>query len=212
MLCYQSEKHSNMELLKHSKLFIRQTHEVAEWFGFESRNKFQIMNESGQPVAFAAEQQKGIFGFLLRQMLGHWRSFDIHFYNSERQEFMIAHHPFRFIFQRLEIRNMRGETLGAIQQRFGFITKKFDIHDRTGQVVLEVRSPLWKPWTFPFIHMGNEVASVRKKWSGGISELFTDRDNFLVDYQDMKLSEQLRQLILAAALFIDLQYFEKKAN
>jgi hypothetical protein len=56
------------------------------------------------------------------------------------------------------------------------------------------------------------VATVEKKWSGLLTEAFTDKDNFAVKYDDPNLSNEERQLVLAAALFIDLQYFERKAN
>ncbi len=47
---------------------------------------------------------------------------------------------------------------------------------------MEVASSIWKLWTFPFIAGGAEVASVKKKWSGILSEAFTDRDKFQVEF------------------------------
>jgi len=77
---------------------------------------------------------------------------------------------------------------------------------------MEVASPFWKIWTFPFMARGAQVAAVQKKWSGLLAEAFTDKDNFLVDLGEGGLGENERRLVLAAALFIDLQYFEKKAR
>jgi hypothetical protein len=50
-------------LRHHRRLMVRQRFEAAELFGFESRNKYDIVSESGAQVAFAAEQQKGFMGF-----------------------------------------------------------------------------------------------------------------------------------------------------
>lgn len=201
-----------LSLSEHPKLLVRQLHEVAEWVGFETRNKYQIQSETGQAVAFAAEQQKGILGFLFRQFLGHWRSFEIHVYTLDRQLALGVWHPFRFWFQRLEVSDARGNRLGAIQQRFSILYKRFEVQDAQAGVLMEVASPLFKLWTFPFKKRGREVARVQKKWGGLLTEGFTDRDTFLVDFGHSELLESERQLVLAAALFIDLVYFENHAN
>lgn len=102
--------------------------------------------------------------------------------------------------------------LGAIQQRFAFITKSFDVEDARGKVRYQVRSGLMSFWTFRFTKHNQEVAVVQKKWTGLLSEAFTDKDNFVLSMTGPNLDEEDRMLILAAALFVDLQYFEKKAR
>jgi uncharacterized protein YxjI len=77
---------------------------------------------------------------------------------------------------------------------------------------MQVSSPFWRLWTFPFMTGGAQVACVQKKWSGLLAEALTDKDNFAVDLGDGALGEADRRLVLAAAIFIDLQYFEKKAG
>ncbi|HEX4923797.1 MAG TPA: phospholipid scramblase-related protein [Bdellovibrionales bacterium] len=202
----------SLELQPHSKLLVHQIHEVAELFGFETRNKYEILDESGRQVAWAAEQQKGFLGFLLRHFLGHWRSFTIQIFDAQRRPVILAKHPFRFFFQRLEIFDATGRPLGSIQQRFSILSKRFDVENERGMTLFEVASPIWRIWTFTFLHAGRPVATVAKKWTGALFELFTDKDKFLVDFSEGGLSESERKLILAAALFIDLQYFERKAN
>ena len=201
-------------LRNHRRLIVRQRRELAELFGFETRNKYEIASESGGVVAFAAEQQKGIAGVLFRQFLGHWRTFDILFFAPDRQAFLTAHHPFRWFFSRLEILDAGGRLLGAIQRRFSILTKRFDVEDANGRVIMQVASPFWRIWTFPFMSPGSgrEVARVTKKWAGLLSEVFTDKDNFAVEFLDAELGESERALVLAAALYIDLQYFERKAG
>lgn len=201
-----------MDMINSDVLIVRQKRELAELFGIETRNRYVIYDASGQELYYAAEQQKGFLGMLFRQFLGHWRRFDIHIFTPDRKPTLIAKHPFRWFFQRLEISTPDGRALGALQQRFAFFTKKFDIEDSIGHTVLRVRSPLWKPWTFPIQRLdGQEVALVRKQWSGLLKEAFTDADNFRVELSK-QLKPQERLLILAAAFFIDLQYFENKAR
>jgi uncharacterized protein YxjI len=197
-------------LAGHSKLTVKQSHELAEWIGFETRNKYRVLDEQERPVAYAAEQQKGILGFLLRQYLGHWRGFEIHFFTPERGKALVARQPFRFLFQRLEVSDAGGRPIGALQQRFSILKKRFDVQDPAGNVILKMSSPLLRIWTFPFLRAGKQVALIRKKWAGILAEALTDKDTFQVEY-DPALTEDERSLVLAASVFIDLRYFEHKA-
>jgi uncharacterized protein YxjI len=170
------------------------------------------MSASGQSLAFAAEQGRGFFGLMLRQLLGHWRRFELHFFTPDRQEFMHAVHPFRWYFEELEVTDSQGRSLGRVVKRFAILSKKFVVRDSTDQVLMTVASPIWKIWTFPFERNGRQVAVVKKKWSGLLAEAFTDKDTFSVEVQDASLNEDTRRLLLAAALYVDLMFFEKKAQ
>lgn len=200
-----------MNLLSHKQLMVRQRHEIAELFGFETRNKYEILDTNGQQVAFAAEQHKGIFNFLFRQYFGHWRKFDVSFFTPQKELFLIAKHPFRWFFERIEITDAAGIYQGAIQKRWAIFTKRFDLEDQHGKVFLECSSPFWKIWTFTYKWNGKEKASVKKKWSGVLFEAFSDKDRFMVEFADANLTNPQRQVILASAIFVDLLFFEKKA-
>ncbi len=202
-----------VSLTQHNQLIIRQRRELAELFGFETRNKYEICDEKNNVLGFCAEQNKGILGFLFRQFLGHWRSFELHFFDHQRNEFLKTYHPFRFIFQEFTVMDAQNNPIGRVHQRFGILTKKYDVQDTNGRLMFTMRSGLLSFWTFPFNNVaGFERAVVQKKWSGFFKELFLDADNFLITYKDPTLTEKERQLILAASVFTDLQYFERKAK
>ena len=59
---------------------------------------------------------------------------------------------------------------------------------------------------------GRQVAIVAKKWSGFLTEGFTDADRFRIEFGDSRLNAEERQLLLAAALFIDIHYFENRGD
>ena len=200
------------EIVKQRALVVEQRQELAELLGIETRNKYVVTGANGLMLAYVAEQQKGVSGFLLRQFLGHWRTFDVSFYEPNRDPALVAHHPFRWFFQRLEVSTADGRPIGALQQRFALLSKRFDVEDASGTVRITVSSPLWKIWTFPFMKGSKPVAVVAKKWSGLLNESFTDKDRFRVEYQDPMMTVDERLLVLAAAVFIDLQYFENKAD
>jgi uncharacterized protein YxjI len=200
------------EIVRHEALWIQQRHELAELIGFETRNKYAITTEGGAMLAYAAEQGQGMFAFLGRYLFGHWRAFDICVFDPARNKVLAAHHPFRWFFQRLEIRTGEGRPLGALQKCFSLVAKRFDVEDATGATRMTVSSPLWRLWTFPFMKGDRQVAVVAKKWGGLLAESFTDTDRFRVEFEDDRLTAEERQMILVAALFIDLQYFENKAD
>src|SRR5262249_44978418 len=121
-------------------------------------------------------------------------------------------HPFRWFFQRIEVSDAAGKPLGAMEKRFTVFHTHFIIENPSGEVLMEVDRPLWTPWTFTFRKQGTEVGQIKKRWSGLLKETFTDGNNFTVHFNASNLTKQDRQLILAAAFFIDINYFEKKAR
>lgn len=194
-----------------SEIHVVQRKELFELFGFETRNKYSI-EADGVPVAFAAEQGKGGLALLSRMFLGHYRTFELHFFDQARNLLVRAVHPFRWFLQRLEVLDQTGWSLGVIQQRFALFYKSFDVLDPSGQVLLRVRSPLFRPWTFELVRFDQVVARIEKKWSGVLTEMFLDADRFRILFLSPSLSREERVLILVAAVFVDLMYFEKKAN
>lgn len=193
---------------------IRQKKELAELVGFETRNKYEILDEKGQPLAWCAEKQDGFMGLLARQLLGHWRTFELTFFETDRRPALRALHPFRWFFQCLEVETAEGKPLGRLEQRFAVFSKRFDLHDPSGGVRFEMRSGFLSFWTFPVTDAfsGQRVAVIRKKWSGALREIFLDADNFQLELTSPSLTKDERLLLLAAAIFVDLQYFENKGG
>ena len=195
-------------LTQEDSLVIKQRREMIEFLGFETRNKYDVCTKNGQVIGYAAEQQKGILGVLLRQIFGHWRSFDINLYGMDRALQFVAHHPFRFYFQRLEVQNDTGREIGHLEREFAIFTKKFKMLDATGNEVCQMRSGFFKIWTFPFTRNGKEVARISKKWGGALTEIFLDSDTFLLEFLDPSLTADERAVLVSAAVFVDLLYFE----
>ncbi len=200
------------QLLSLSAVMIRQRRELAEFIGFETRNKYSIEDEAGAQIGFAAEQSKSLFGFLFRQVFGHWRSFDLHIFSADRQLECVARHPFRFFFQEISIIEPGGRELGKIVRRFSIFSKRFDLLDANGGEVLSVSSPLWRIWTFAFMRNGEKRALVQKKWGGLLKEGFLDADTFRVEFLAAGMPAEERLLVVIAGVFIDLLYFEEKAS
>jgi hypothetical protein len=148
-----------------SEILLVQRRELAELFGFETRNKYAI-EANGAQIGFAAEQGKSGWAFLGRMLAGHWRTFEVHFFDAARQLVLRAVHPFRFFLQRLEVSRADGRALGIVQQRWSVLSKRFDVLDASGRLLLTVSSPIWRPWSFAFERQGRALARVEKKWAG----------------------------------------------
>lgn len=199
-------------LAQANAIYVRQKFEIAEIFGFETRNRYQIQTEDGQQFGYCAEPKVGFGDAIMRQFFGHWRVFNIVGTDMDNQQVFRAHHPFRWFFQRLDVFGAGDHPVGSLQQRFVWLNKKFDFLDTRGRVIMTMTSPFWKIWTFPIQKNGRDVSIIEKKWSGLSKEIFTDADNFRVRFTDGKLTADERLLLLAGAVFIDLLYFETKAS
>lgn len=176
--------------------------------GFETRNKYRIFDENMKPIAYSAEENTGWFGHLGRVMLKHWRTFTINIYSHERELMYKAKFPFRWMFKTLYLEDRNGKSIGSLQQRFAFFYKRFDVVDPYGILIAEIKSPIFKFWTFEFTDKGRKLGTVQKKWSGALNELFTDKDNFIVSYAQPDLTLETKTLMLATCLMVDIVYFE----
>lgn len=196
-------------LMSSRKLHVQQVLEGFEVaLGFETRNKYRIFDENMKPLAYAAEDNNGWFGHLGRVMLKHWRTFTINIYSHERELMYKAKFPFRWFFKTLILEERHGKTIGRLEQRFAFFYKKFDVFDPYGVLIAEIKSPIFKMWTFEFKDHGKKLGTVQKKWSGALTELFTDKDNFIVSYAQPDLTFETKAMMLATCLMVDIVYFE----
>lgn len=186
-------------------------HQMREWTeiitGFETRNKYKILDEKGTELGFIAEQRQGLLNTLFRFMLRSHRPMHIKVWNHLRSEVLDIERPFYWLFSDMQIESEK-QVIGHVRQRFSFIYKKYDLIDRSGKPFAFVRAPFWRLWTFPILDFHNqEKGVITKKWGGFMREVFTDEDKFKVEFKSFN-SEQ-KAIIFAAAISIDLDYFEE---
>ena len=187
-------------------LKIRQKKEWGEILtGWETKNRYEVMDDEGQPLFFAGEVGTGIIS---RQFLGSRRPFTIEVRDGNGQVALVVKRPWRFLFARAEIFDGAGNPLGAIQQRFAVLTRRYTLEDATGAEVAELHGPFFRPWTFRILSGGQECGKIYKQWSGLLKEAFSDADHFGVEFgRDLDFS--LRAICLGATFLIDYVHFER---
>jgi uncharacterized protein YxjI len=185
--------------------------QVKEWgeilTGFEGRNRYEVVGDDGRPLFFAGEVGGGIGLFFLRSLLKAKRPFTMELKSPTGETLLTLRRPWRFWLSRLEVEDGEGRHLGAIQQRFRFFTRAYDVLGPNDEELAHIQGPFFKPWTFNVEHQGREVGTIAKKWSGFGKEMFTDADNFGVQFNGLD-DPRVRTLVVAATFLIDFVHFE----
>ena len=74
-----------------SRLLVKQIKEWGEILvGFESRNRFEILDESGNVLGHAAEEAGGFGAMLLRNFMGRCRAARVHIYDAAGEEVVLG--------------------------------------------------------------------------------------------------------------------------
>jgi uncharacterized protein YxjI len=189
--------------------------QVKEWgeilTGFEGRNRYEVVGDDGRPLFFAGEVGGGVGLFFLRIFLKANRPFTMELKSPTGETLLTLRRPWRFWLSRLEVEDGEGRHLGAIQQRFRFFARGYDVLGPHDEELAHIHGPFFKPWTFNVEHQGREVGTIAKKWSGFGKEMFTDADNFGVQFNGLD-DPRLRTLVVAATFLIDFVHFENRGS
>lgn len=194
-------------------LVIRQLETRTElFFNVESTNAYRIMTPGGQEVGYAAETETGLLGTVTRNLLGTARSFvmGIRLHTTPNDMWIKRH--FTLLFSRLQVAD-GPDVVGQVRRRFSLLRRRYDLEPYYGgHRVLRIVGPIFKPWTFNVMDGERQVGSIKKKWSGLFREAFTREDHFTIAFEDPSLSGVHRMLIVAAAISIDMDHFERRKN
>lgn len=192
---------------------IKQIRERLEIFtGWETANKYQILDEENRPLGYAAERKNGLLGALTKNFLKSHRPMDIDIWNANKDLVLKARRPFFFFFSDMRV-YQGGNLIGEIKTRFGILKRKYDLMDSRGTVFARIESPRWRLWTFHIKDSrGEDAGKISKKWGGVLKEVFSDSDSFATDLSKKDWKEEEQALILLATLSIDLDFFEENSG
>ncbi|XP_044146069.1 phospholipid scramblase 1-like [Bufo gargarizans] len=204
------------------QLLVHQQVELLEaLIGYESNNKYEIKNSMGQRVYFAAEQND----CCTRNFCGAARSFAMTIVDNSGREVVRIIRPFRCsaccfpcCLQKLEVQAPPGNVVGYVKQKWHPCLPKFVIQNEREEDVLKLHGPCipcrcCSDVNFELKSLDEEsvVGRISKQWSGAVKEMFTDADNFGVQFP-MDLDVKIKAVILGACFLIDFMFFEKSGN
>jgi uncharacterized protein YxjI len=197
-----------------SDLYVSQKKEWGEILvGYESANKYVVMDEGHSQLGAFFEEGKGFISFIARFLLRSHRPLQVAVLELTGEKVLHLSRRFFFFFSDLEIKGKSGQSIGSVHRRFGIFYKKYDLKDNSGMVFATIKSPFWRLWTFPIFDQrtGQANGEISKKWGGVVKEMFTDTDTFRVSFGQGYSAVQ-RTVIFAASVSIDFDFFEENAN
>ncbi|MEX2279768.1 MAG: phospholipid scramblase-related protein [Acidimicrobiia bacterium] len=186
------------DLLSGSTFVIEQKRKL-----FEMRNQYRIFDEAGAEVGKVEQVNQSPLALLARlgTDLDAMLPTTLEVHDAAGQTVLLIRKPwFRLT---LSVSKPDGTVLGSIAKRIRMGKARFTISDTSGSELGEVRAQNWRAKDFVITDQaGNEIAQATKKWRGLATEMFTDADTYVVNFQPYA-AEPLRSLGLAAALAID---------
>jgi len=199
------------------QLLVKQQVELLEAFtGFETANKYKVLNSLGQDVFYAKEDTD----CCTRQCCGPSRPFDMDISDNSGMEAIHLSRPLRCqsclcfcCLQSMEVSSPPGTVVGTIEQNCTFIYPSFTIKDENESPVLKIEGPLCTiaccgDIEFKVVTMeGQEVGQIKKQWTGILKEALTDADNFSISFP-IDLELKVKATLLGALFLIDFMYFE----
>jgi len=195
------------------RLGIQQQKEWGEIFtGFETSNRYAVMDERGHEICYAAEISEGLGTWLLKNWLKAARPFTIKLLDAEGRSVLEVKRPFRFFFHEANIHGPDGEFMGNIKRQFSLLRRIYTIYDADGVEQAQLFGPILRPWTFLIRRDGVESGgAIRKQWSGFLKEGFSDADNFGIEFPP-NATPTLKAVLLGSVFLIDFCHFENTSN
>ena len=195
-----------IDLSEHQELVVRQEVEHLEAFtGLETENRYSVSTPDGNQLLYAYEESS----FLSRMLLKTHRPLSIHVVDNDNEPVLTASRSFFWYLSHLQVRDGSGREVGTLQRRLTVLNRRFELEDSMGTILAEIRGPLLRPNTFMVYKQSEEIGRVTKQWSGIGREVFTDADTFRIQIDTSRTDRDFALLMLASALAIDLDFFEK---
>lgn len=201
------------------QILIHQKVELLEAFiGFETNNQYEIKNSLGQKIYKAKEKND----CCTRNCCGSLRSFDMKIKDNNDREVIRLIRPFRCVscwcpccLQELEVQAPPGTTIGYVKQDWHPCLPKFSIQGPNKETLLRLEGPCFACnccGDVNFELKGKDgdaaIGRISKQWSGLLKEVFTDTDNFGIQFP-LDLDVKMKAVLMGACFLIDFMFFEK---
>ncbi|XP_053456343.1 phospholipid scramblase 1-like [Nycticebus coucang] len=199
-------------------ILIHQKLEVLEVItGFETNNIYEIQNSFGQRIYFATEDTP----FCTRLCCGPSRPFTLRITDNMSREVITLERPLRCTsccypccLQELEVQAPPGIPVGYVTQTWHPYLPKFLVQNEQREDVLKISGPCIPcsccadvDFEVTSLDEKTVVGTITKKWSQMFREVFTDADNFAVQFP-RDLDVKMKAVMLGACFLVDFMFFE----
>ncbi|XP_076145212.1 phospholipid scramblase 2-like [Alosa pseudoharengus] len=201
------------------QILIHQKVELLEAFiGFETNNQYEIKNSMGQKIYKAKEKND----CCTRNCCGSLRSFDMKIKDNGDREVIRLVRPFRCVscwcpccLQEMEVQAPPGTTIGYVTQDWNPCYPKFSIRGPNRETVMKLEGPCLACNCCGDVNFelkgkdgGDSIGRISKQWSGLLKEVFTDTDNFGIQFP-LDMDVKMKAVLMGACFLIDFMFFEK---
>uniref|UniRef100_A0A6Q2XU69 Phospholipid scramblase n=1 Tax=Esox lucius TaxID=8010 RepID=A0A6Q2XU69_ESOLU len=188
------------------------------FIGFETNNQYEIKNSLGQKIYKAKEKND----CCTRNCCGSLRSFDMKIKDNMDREVIRLIRPFRCAScwfpccqQELEVQAPPGTTIGYVTQDWNPCLPKFSIKGPNKETVMKLEGPCFAcnccgdvNFELTGVDGGKPIGRISKQWSGLLKEVFTDTDNFGIQFP-LDMDVKMKAVLMGACFLIDFMFFEK---
>ncbi|KAF7237849.1 Phospholipid scramblase 2 [Varanus komodoensis] len=203
------------------RLFIHQQLELVEVItGFETCNKYEIKNSSGETLYLAFEENDSC----TLNCCGASRPFVMKIFDHTGQEVIELVRPLRCssclcpcCLQEVAVYAPPGHVVGYVKQIWDPCLPRFAIQNAARRDVLRIVGPCFVcscggDVTFEVMSTDElyTVGRVSKYWTGFIREIFTDSDDLGIQFP-LDLDVKMKVVMLGACFLIDFMFFEHTA-
>ncbi|KAI1898848.1 hypothetical protein AGOR_G00076570 [Albula goreensis] len=201
------------------QILIHQKVELLEAFiGFETNNQYEIKNSLGQKIYKAKEKND----CCTRNCCGSLRSFDMKIKDNMDREVIRLVRPFRCAscwcpccLQEMEVQAPPGTTVGYVVQDWHPCVPRFSIQGPSRETLMKLEGPCFACNCCGDVHFelkgkngGKPIGRISKQWSGLLKEVFTDTDNFGIQFP-LDMDVKMKAVLMGACFLIDFMFFEK---
>lgn len=201
------------------QILVHQKVELLEAFiGFETNNQYEIKNSLGQKM-YAAQERNDC---CTRNCCGSLRSFDMTIKDNMDRDVIRLVRPLRCMscwfpccLQEMEVQAPPGITIGYIQQDWHPFLPKLAIQGPNRETVLMLEGPCCAcnccgdvNFELKALDSDKPIGRTSKQWGGMTREVFTDTDNFSIQFP-LDLDVKMKAVLLGACFLIDFMFFEK---
>ncbi|XP_071400379.1 phospholipid scramblase 2-like [Centroberyx affinis] len=201
------------------QILIHQKVELLEAFiGFETNNQYEIKNSLGQKIYKAKEKND----CCTRNCCGSLRSFDMKIKDTMDREVIRLIRPFRCVscwcpccLQEMEVQAPPGTTIGYVKQDWHPCLPRFSIQGANKETLMKLEGPCFACnccGDVNFELKGKDsdkpIGRISKQWSGLLKEVFTDTDNFGIQFP-LDMDVKMKAVLMGACFLIDFMFFEK---